>query len=257
MKLRKLMMLCCAVVMLGSCKAPKSMAITELQGEWNVVSINNQAVNAEENSNDVFIGFNTADASIYGCAGCNNMMGSFDVKAPNGELVLDKVGSTRMMCPDMETEDALFKAMAQVKGYVQGENGQVVLVDENKQPVIVLAKRCGAMTAEELAGEWKIEKINGAIVPGDLDKTPAMLFDIKESRLSANGGCNVLNSNFTIEGQNITLSEPMSTMMACPDMETEQKLAKAMSEAVTFGKVSDSKAGLFNKDGMMVIELVK
>lgn len=257
MKLRKLLVLCCAIVMLSSCKAPKSMAIAELQGEWSVVSINNQAVDAQKNTNDVFIGFNTADASIYGCAGCNRLMGSFDVKAPNGELLLDKVGSTRMMCPDMESEDALFKAMAQVKGYVEGENGQVVLVDENKQPVIVLAKRCGAMTAEELNGEWKIAKINGSVVPRNLDKVPAMLFDIKEGRLSANGGCNVLNSNITIEGQNITLAEPMATMMACPDMETEEKLMKAMAEVASFGKVSDSKAGLFNKDGMMVIELVK
>ena len=45
------------------------------------------------------------------------MMGSFDVNAKPGSLELTGMASTRMMCPDMTTENNVLNAFAQVKGY--------------------------------------------------------------------------------------------------------------------------------------------
>ena len=56
------------------------------------------------------------------------MMGSFDVNAKPGSLELTGMASTRMMCPDMTTENNVLNAFAQVKGYKKAGKDKVYLL---------------------------------------------------------------------------------------------------------------------------------
>jgi heat shock protein HslJ len=53
---------------------------------------------------------------LQGFAGCNNIMGSFEVKN-EFSITFSGVVSTLMACPDMTTEDSLKKVLEQVDNY--------------------------------------------------------------------------------------------------------------------------------------------
>ena len=53
---------------------------------------------------------------LQGFAGCNNIMGSFEVKN-EFSITFSGVASTLMACPDMTTEDNLKKVLEQVDNY--------------------------------------------------------------------------------------------------------------------------------------------
>lgn len=69
------------------------------------------------------------------------MMGSFDVNAKPGSLELTGMASTRMMCPDMTTENNVLNAFAQVKGYKKAGKDKVFLCNSSNRPVVVLQKK--------------------------------------------------------------------------------------------------------------------
>ncbi|MGN1218735.1 MAG: META domain-containing protein, partial [Phocaeicola sp.] len=93
-----------AAVLLSSCgTTTKSVDIT---GEWSVVSVEGKQV-----TGNPYIGFDTENGRLYGNAGCNRIMGGFEIDSVNpGHIGLTNVASTRMMCPDMETEQKVLEA---------------------------------------------------------------------------------------------------------------------------------------------------
>ena len=142
------------------------------------------------------------------------MMGSFDVNAKPGSLELTGMASTRMMCPDMTTENNVLNAFAQVKGYKKAGKDKVFLCNSSNRPVVVLQK--------------------------------------KEADV-INGGFETSTSN----AKSISFPGVASTMMACPDMETEGKVLKAINEVKSFDVLSGGGIGLYDANGALVIVLEK
>lgn len=84
----------------------------------------------------------------------------------------------------------------------------------------------------ELAGKPVADKING--------KEPFILFQKKDSRYSASGGCNGMGGTFTLQDNGrIKFSQGMSTMMACENMEIENGLGKALIAADNYSLNGD------------------
>ena len=48
-----------------------------------------------------------------------------------------------------------------------------------------------------------------------------------------------------------------STMMACPDMETEGKIMNALNEVKSFGKLAGGGIGLYDANNTLVLVLTK
>ena len=84
------------------------------------------------------------------------MMGTFDVNAKPGSLELGAMASTRMMCPDMTTENNVLNAFAQVKGYKKAGKDKMYLCNSSNRPVVVLQKKEADVKLSVLNGEWKI-----------------------------------------------------------------------------------------------------
>ena len=94
-----------AVAALSSCASTKNAAsLSVLGGEWNIIEINGAVVVPAPGQAFPYIGFDTNTGKVYGNAGCNRLMGTFDMQAKPGRLELSQVGSTRMMCSDMTVE---------------------------------------------------------------------------------------------------------------------------------------------------------
>ena len=62
-----------AIVLASSCGSSKNALQTSaLEGEWNIITVNGKEATADK---DVFIGLNLKENRVYGCAGCNRIMG--------------------------------------------------------------------------------------------------------------------------------------------------------------------------------------
>ncbi|OCL88597.1 heat-inducible protein [Aliarcobacter thereius] len=70
------------------------------------------------------------DLKVYGNLGCNNFFGTYLIEKSN--LVIGEVGSTMMMCKDMETEREFLNVLESVKTYTIKENNLIFFDKDNK-----------------------------------------------------------------------------------------------------------------------------
>ena len=242
-----------AAILLSSCgTTTKSVDIT---GEWNVVSVEGKQV-----TGNPYIGFDTENGRLYGNAGCNRIMGGFEIDSVNpGHIGLTNVASTRMMCPDMETEQKVLEALNEVAGFKSSATG-VELTDKDGKVLMSLEKReAPAVSVNDINGEWKISKVEGAAVEV-ADKTPFLSFNVAENAVHGNGGCNIINGSFSQEEGNpssLKFGHMISTMMAGPGMETERKVLAAMNKVASFVLNEDGTLSLMDAENNEVVLLVK
>ena len=248
--------LACALMSCGTGK--NSVAVVDFTGEWNIVEVNGEKVSAE---NAPFLGFDKDGHRLYGNAGCNRLMGSFELDTLNaGKVKFGQVAATRMMCPDMTTEKNVLSALAQVKGYKKAGKEKMYLCNASNRPVVVLEKKEADVKLSVLNGEWKIKEANGEAIPSGMEKQPFIAFDVKKKSIHGNAGCNLINGGFetsTSNAKSISFPGVASTMMACPDMETEGKILKALNEVKSFDVLAGGGIGLYDANNALVIVLEK
>jgi heat shock protein HslJ len=81
---------------------------------------------------------------------------------------------------------------------------------------------------------WVLTELNGTTVeaPKSGEKPSFIYFDAGKKRVSVSGGCNVMGGTYELlDGNRISFSQMISTLMACPDMTNEDGLKK-MTEMV-------------------------
>lgn len=252
----------CAGVFMVSCGSNKNMlTLASLNGEWNIVEVDGQKTSMEEKP---FIGFEVAEKRIYGNSGCNRMMGSFEADSLKpGLLSFGQIGSTRMMCPDMKIEDMILGALNKVKSYqtVSDSPEVIALCADNGEKLMLLEKKIEAPSAlASLSGEWTIESVNGKKAVGNADIVPFLGFNLDESRIYGNIGCNTVNGGMAQEeGQPASLrfEQVAATMMMCPDMETETNVLNALNETRAFNVVGDGTVSLLDANGNELLILKK
>lgn len=250
-----------SAVLMSSCGT--SGKSVDLSGEWNIVAVEGQSISGESSP---FIGFNIEEGRIYGNAGCNRIMGSVAIDTINpGQMHLSQVGATRMMCPDMNTEQKVLAALNNVSGFQASANG-VELTDKSGKVVISLEKRDSevapvseSVSVNALEGEWIIKTVDGAAVEV-ADKTPFLAFNVEEKTVHGNAGCNIVNGSFSQEegkSESLKFGQMISTMMAGPGMETEGKVLAALNTVVSFALNADGTLSLKNSDNVDVLVLEK
>ena len=241
-----------AALAMSSCRSvEKAVPVSSINGEWNIIEVNGSKVAPGESRTLPFIAFDTATGRVSGNSGCNRMMGTFDVNAKPGSLELGAMASTRMMCPDMTTEKNVLSALAQVKGYKKAGKGKMYLCNASNRPVVVLEKKEADVKLSVLNGEWKIKEANSEAIPSGMEKQPS---------IHGNAGCNLINGGFetsTSNAKSISFPGVASTMMACPDMETEGKILKALNEVKSFDVLAGGGIGLYDANNALVIVLEK
>ncbi len=243
----------------SSCATTKQAVTAEaIDGEWNIVEIDGAAVVPAAGQEFPYIAFDVRNGKVSGSAGCNRLTGTFDTSAKRGAIDLSSVATTLMMCPDMTMEQSVLNALRRVKKYKRLEDGSLALC-ASKKPVIVLQERKTALALNELDGKWLIVEANGIAVPDSLKRQPFLELDISEKRVHGNIGCNQINGAFQTDeadAASISFLQLTSTMMTCPDMETENRIRKAVKEVRSFGRVAEG-AGLFDAGHRLVIVLKK
>lgn len=113
--------------------------------------------------------------------------------------------------------------------------------------------------AKKLEGKWNVIEVKGEKILKE--GLPQMNFDMAQKKLNGNGGCNLFNTSVTLDDNDvssITIAPAAATMMACPDMATEDIIFKAMGDvkAVKAGK-SENEMLLVDGDGNVLFVLSK
>lgn len=123
----------------------------------------------------------------------------------------------------------------------------------------VAEKEASAKLAD-LNGKWMISEAGGETIPSGMEKQPFIEFNIAEKTLHGTAGCNVINGSFNADDANpvaISFPQVISTMMACPDMEVESRVLKALNAVQSFGKLAGGGMGFYDADNNLVMVLVK
>ncbi len=258
-----------SLAMASCCSTKKAACATSLNGEWNIVEVDGEPVRVAAEQPLPFIGFDMSAKRIYGNSGCNRMMGTFTVDSLKpGVLQFGPIAGTRMACPDMTMEQHVLGALGNVNSFKvltcdkeASAASKIALCGKDGKELVIIERKATeeAPSIAALNGEWSIKTVNGAPV-GKSEKAPFIGFNIAEERVYGTAGCNNINGMFKQDEKNpaaIDFGNLATTMMMCPDMETETTVLKALGTVKTFKLTSDSTLSFLNADGAEVLTLVK
>ena len=92
-------------------QAPESNEVThELVGtRWALVRLGGEPVSIPDGAQEPFLALESAGSRAVGYGGCNRFTGNYELSGQ--DLSFKQMASTRMACPDMQTESAFMKAL--------------------------------------------------------------------------------------------------------------------------------------------------
>lgn len=258
---RSLISFCAAAVSLfiiSSCMVSKQVPVSELGGRWNIVEVNGEKV---QRDNLPYIEFDTATKRLHGNAGCNHFNASYQFENSKSSAIKVLPGvSTLMACPDMELEDKVLSALNTVSSVKKAKAGEgMQLLDQKGKVVFMLEK--AKFTVSQLNGEWDLIELDGSPVnTGEYKQF--IEFNMIQKTFSGNAACNRMSGSLQYEQNStdqIKFGKVMSTRMACPELEAEQKFLLALEKVTRFEAVDSATAqqvAFFAEDGskLMVIQ---
>lgn len=111
----------------------------DLEGSrWVLVRIGDKPVLPEEGKAEPYIVLQATSKQIAGHAGCNRLSGGYEIQGDRLELT--QLTTTRMACPELETEHAFLNALEEVARWRLIDN-QLVLLDESNATVLQFESR--------------------------------------------------------------------------------------------------------------------
>lgn len=233
-EMKKIMSLLLAVCLLSCSSTKQAKQETDAVmpiSEWFVTSIGGEQVKSGVHP---YIAFDAVNGSYWGNAACNTIRGKLEADAKRGKIKFGAPVSTRMYCPDMDVENSLVSALTEVVAY-NASGDSLSLVNEDGKVIV------SAVRKRPIDGRWIFEEVKGQKV-GATENIPFLEIYSSEGRVHGNLGCNMYNSSIGIDCTNGTLEFGLGqmTLMACPDLELEGSINKALSEVRSFNVEGDS-----------------
>lgn len=232
----------------------------ELNGEWQLATINGRDVNLEE---DIpYIYFEPSTGRFYGNNGCNVVNGSFAI-GEDGNINFGGMMNTMRYCSpeDAPFEQAFNLAIREDKPlhltpiYRIGSDSYLTLTDAGTEnPVLTLRRKDMGF----LNGNWQIVMADGVEIN---DEEANVFFDMPELKMHGNTGCNFVNGTIYLDPRrpnSIDISNIAITKMGCPKTAQERAVAVALEEAYTAvpGEKVDT-AQLLDRSGKAIMKLVR
>ena len=111
-------------------------------------------------------------------------------------------------------------------------------------------------TPLQLQGEWTLQTLRG-VAPAASIPLPSLQIDLKENRISGNGGCN--NYFASIEHcspTTLSFSAIGATRMLCLSDNIENAYFQTLQEVATY-KIQENSLWLLNEQGVEVVKMIK
>jgi heat shock protein HslJ len=248
-----LILICLAI---SACTAKNTGASASLIGSWKLTAYGpaNSPTPAVPDT-EAGLTFNE-DGTVTGTSGCNGLGGDYSVEGD--QITFGEFVSTLMACDDpiMAQEEAAHKVMTGTATYkIEGNT----LAITNNDMVLVLTR--GTFSTEEpsdpvsLTGAWKLTSY------GTVDTLSSALADVEanltfneDGTVTGTSGCNEFGGNYTVEGDQITFSEIVSTLMLCdePLMGQEEAIHQVLTDTATY-TIEGNTLTLTNNDMVLVL----
>lgn len=101
--MKNIQLIAAAAILLCSCSATKTIGpVADLNGEWDIVKVDGKTIDTTKTEFRPTLGFETAKNNVFGCAGCNSIMGTARVNKDKQTINFSEIGSTLMLCANME-----------------------------------------------------------------------------------------------------------------------------------------------------------
>ena len=225
-------------------------------GAWNLISYNNGkgAVQTVITGTEPTADFR-ADGKVSGSGGCNQYNAGYTTTAPNGITITQPV-TTLMACPEltMQQETRYLSLLQQATTY-ETSGDQLTLFDTNGTKILIYKKQVNVPST--IAGTWNLFSYNngkGAIQTVITGSVTTAIFGA-DGKLSGSGGCNQYNAGYTTTASNgITITQPVTTLMACPEpvMQQETQYLSLLPTAAKY-EISGDQLTLFNSTGTKIL----
>jgi heat shock protein HslJ len=185
-------------------------------------------------------------SQIEGNGGCNGYGGSYTVEGDT--ISISDVVSTLMACEDdavTQQESTYFQALSAAERYEISGSGLVIYTSEGNELHFLSSNPL-------LNTQWQLISYGEPgsefeVIPG----TNLTLVFEAENRVEGNGGCNGFGGTYTVEGNAITISEIVGTLMACAEDEATQQESTYLQalQAATRFEVTDDQLTIWYGEG--------
>lgn len=190
------------------------------------------------------------DGVVAGSSGCNTYRAPYEVDGERLRLT-GPLASTRKLCPEpvMATEYEMTSRLERVASF-RLRAGHLALLDADGQVLMGLRPASGM----DLLGAWQVVSLHrpdrNAItsVTGDLH----LRFD--GGAVSGDAGCNTFSGSWSLAGRELRIGPLAVTMRACPDMDEEEALLRAL-DAVRGWRLGAEHVDLLRGDGGIAVSL--
>ena len=209
---------------------------------WELVSYVNADGEMTEVLPDATVTAAFVDGNVAGSASCNRYFASYTVDGSS--LTIGAAGSTMMMCPEpvMAQEAAYLAALSTAASY-QIVDGNLEIADADGNVILVFQEQIPT----SLTGTtWYATGVNngrGGVQSLVIGTEITAIFG-EDGNLSGSAGCNNYATQYTIDGDSISIGPAAMTMMMCAEpegvMEQEMAYATALSNATVYSIQGDT-----------------
>ncbi|HEY0605687.1 MAG TPA: META domain-containing protein [Herpetosiphonaceae bacterium] len=224
--------------------------------EWTLMRFGAPGQEAEPVANTRITATFKADGVVNGSAGCNSYFANYT--AADNKLTLEQAGRTEMACaePAMQQENVFLEALTAAESYAIAGDTLTIVYKGGQMFFRSMPKTDGVALFET---PWQLT----TFVQGD-----AASSTIAGSRVTlrlANGvargtaGCNRYSGSYTTEGDKITISQLISTKMACTAtgvMEQETRFLDALATSQSW-TIDGETLTLKNPGGALVFNVTQ
>ncbi len=237
------------ILTLAACSTSNSTNLTDQV--WNLTQLSGKSLV----TGSVITAEFTADGKVSGTAGCNQYSGTYQANSKKISFS-PNIATTRMSCDAAVNvqESAYLKALGEAKTYaISGE--QLTLFDVNQASLAVYQ-----MQVQNLAGTlWNAISYNNGkqAVTSVLTGTSITASFGTDGVISGSSGCNTYSGSYKVDGNRVTISQIISTQMACSQpagvMEQETQFLVALQTAATF-KIQGNRLELRTSEGVLAVQ---
>jgi heat shock protein HslJ len=223
--------------------------------EWRLTSYLNRAnvLTSVTGVKPVTALFDTS-GKLSGSGGCNQYSATYTV-AGTGITISPPI-TTLMACENdiMQQESQYLSLLPKASTY-ETSGDQLTIFDSTGTKILIYHKQVSRPAT--IVGLWNLFSYNNGmggiqtVITGS--KTTANFS--ADGKLSGSGGCNQYSATYTTSGaKGITISQPVSTMMACESnlMQQESQYLSLLPSANTY-EISGDQLTLFNATGTKIL----
>lgn len=111
----------------------KEITTLLLNDIWVATSLNGKELTINNEKNRPRLELKIAERKIYGKGTCNTFFGNIKNVSETQLEISDKIGSTKMACPEMSIESAFLNTLPKVKTYKIADNNLTFFNAENNE----------------------------------------------------------------------------------------------------------------------------